>query len=115
MKTALGIQQLRVVLLVHPRLLGRIRGLLKFSNQGREPWRQDNQVSSAERFVGVGDARRDEDGSPGTHVNHAIDEVKSQGAFEHAVMPVLTWWRAPPWTAVQAPNGRQWVESPACG
>ena len=31
----------------------------------------------------MGDASRDEDGSPRTHVNHAIDEAKPQRALEY--------------------------------
>jgi hypothetical protein len=68
---------------VHRGVLGTILGLLKFSNQGREPRRQDNQVSSAHGFVGVGDPGWNEHGSPGTYVNHAIDEAKPQIAIQH--------------------------------
>src|SRR6202521_5057017 len=75
------------MLLVHRGVPGTIAGLLKFSNQGCEPRRQDNQVSSAHGFVRVGDAGGNEYRSPGTHVNHAIDEAKPQRAIQH--MPRL--------------------------
>ena len=89
------------MLLVHRGVLGTIPGLLKFSNQGCEPRRQDNQVSSAHGFVCVGDAGGNEYRSPGTHVNHAIDEAKPQRAIQHVprfvigAMDMQSGWPAP--------------------
>ena len=86
---------------VHRGVLGTILGPLKFSNQGREPRRQDNQVSSAHGFVGVRDPGWNEYGSPGTHVNHAIDEAKPQLAIQHVpcfvirAMDMQSGWPAP--------------------